>query len=241
MDARAGFAVEGQRAGHARYRQPVRDVLLRLGRRQRLEVKARDHALRELLELGPREHRAQLGLADQDDLQQLAVAGFEIRQEPQLFEHLGRQVLRLVDHEQVVLADRVGAQQELVERVDVVLDGRRHLRELRAAVLVGHVELIADRLQQLDDRQLRVEDVRDIAAPRHLFEEAAADGGLAGADLAREQHEAAAPVHAVQQVGERLAVALAHEQVARIGRDRERLVLQAEELRVHGGRIPGPI
>ena len=82
-------------------------------------MEARDHALGELLELGPLEHRAQLGLADQDDLQQLALVGLEVGQQAQLLEHLGRELLRLVDDEHVVLADGVGLQQEVVERVDV--------------------------------------------------------------------------------------------------------------------------
>ena len=76
-----------------------------LGFGQRVEVVARDHALRQLLELGPREHRAQLGLADQDDLQQLALVGLQVGQQAQLLEHVGRQVLRLVDDQHVVLAD----------------------------------------------------------------------------------------------------------------------------------------
>ena len=66
-----------------------------------------------------------------------------------------------------------------------------------------------------------------------LLEEAAAHRGLAGADLAGEQHEAAAAAHAVQQVRQRLAVALAHEEVARIRRDRERPLLQPEVTLVH--------
>ena len=129
--------------------------------------------------------------------------------------------------------DGVGLQQEVVQRVEVVLDGRR----ARARRLDGDAELVADRLQQLDHRQLRIEDVGDVAALGDLLEEAAADGRLAGADLAAQQDEAAAAAEAVEQVRERLAMALAHEQVARIGRDRERLLLQPEELRVHVRRI----
>ena len=193
-------------------------------------MEARDHALRQLLELGPLEHRAQLGLADEDDLQQLALVGLEVGEQAQLLEHVGREHLRLVDDEDVVLADGVGLEQEVVERVDVGLDRRR------LAVGGGdrHVELVADRLQQLDHGELRIEDVGDVAALRDLLEEAAADGRLAGADLAREQHEAAAAADAVEQVRQRLAVALAHVEVARIRRERERLLLQAEEPHVHG-------
>ena len=72
-------------------------------------------------------------------------------------------------------------------------------------------------------------------AGRDLLEEAAADGGLAGADLAGQQHEAAAALQPVQQVRQRLAVPRAQVQEARVGRDRERLLLQSEEGRIHGG------
>ncbi len=230
MNALHRPGVEGHGHRHAGDRQAVADVALGLGRGQRAQVVARDHALRELLELGPPEQVAQLGLADQDDLQQLALVGLEVGQQAQLLQHLGRQHLRLVDDQHVVLADRVRLEQELVQRVEVVLDGRLAAQRLRCR----NAELLADRLQQLDHRELGVEDVRDVGAARDLLEEAAAHGGLAGADLAAEQHEAAAAVHAVQQVRERLAVALAHEQVARVRGDREGLVLQAEEGRVHG-------
>ncbi len=40
---------------------------------------------------------AQFGLTDQDDLQQLLGVGLQIGEQPHLFEHLGREVLRLID------------------------------------------------------------------------------------------------------------------------------------------------
>jgi len=89
--------------------------------------------------------------------------------------------------------------------------------------------------QQLRHRELRVEDVSDVALRRNLFQEAAAHRGLAGADLAGEQHEAAARIQAVQQVGQGFAMALAHEEVARVGRDGKRRVFESEERGVHGG------
>src|SRR4029077_16930890 len=64
-------------------------------------------------------------------------------------------------------------------------------------------------------------------------EERTHDGGLAGADFAGELHEAAGLVDAVQQVRERLRVPLTQVEVARIGRDRERLFVEAEEREVH--------
>ena len=101
-----------------------------------------------------------------------------------------------------------------------------------AALRHGDVELVADRLQQFGDRQLGVEDVGHMAACGDLLQEAAAHRGLAGADVAGEQHKAAAGAtrsaartgHAVQQVRQRLPVALAHEEVTRVGRDGKRVL-----------------
>ena len=231
MNARHGIAPERQRAGEPGHREPVPDVLRGFVSRQRIEVKARDHALRKLFEFGPRQHRAQFGLADEHDLQQLALVRLQVGQQAQLLQHLDREHLCLVDDEHVVLPHCMGAQQKLVERVEVVLDGCR----LRAGVLERDAELLAHRAQQLHHRELRVEDVRHVAALRDLLQEAAAHRRLAGTDFAAEQHEPAAAAQAVEQVRQRLAMALAHEQKARVWRDREGLVLQAEVLRVHGG------
>ena len=68
-------------------------------------------ALRELAQLGAVQQFAQLRLADQDDLQQLLGLGLEIGEQPHLLEHLGREVLRLVDHQHDALAVGVGLEQ----------------------------------------------------------------------------------------------------------------------------------
>jgi hypothetical protein len=81
--------VEGQRALQAGHGQAVVDVLRRSRLRQRAQVVARDDALRQLLQFRPRQHGAQLGLADEDDLQQLALAGLQVGQQAQLLQHLG--------------------------------------------------------------------------------------------------------------------------------------------------------
>jgi len=229
-DAPQRALIEGTGVAQARHGQPVAHVVRGLLLRQRLEVVTGDHALRELLHVGPRQHGAQLGLPDQDDLQQLALVGLEVGQQAQLLQHAGRQVLRLVDDQHVVLPHGVRAQQELVERVDVVLDGR-HARPL---VPVGNVELRAHGLQQFLDRELGIEDVGHVAAIGQLLEEAAAHGGLAGADVAGQKHEPSPALHAVEKMRERFPVPLAHEEVARIGRDREGPLLQAEVALVHG-------
>ena len=222
--------VEGHRDMRPRHRESVLHVLARLGAAQRPQVVARDDALRQLLQPGLGQPVAQFGLADEDDLQQLALGGFEVREQAQLLEHRGLQGLRLVDHEQRMAALGVGLEQEAVERVDMRLDAGAGGQRFDA-------ELAAHGLQQLDHAQAGVEDVGHHAVRRQLLQEAAHDGCLAGTDLARQQHEATAAAHAIQQVRQRLAVALAHEQKTGVGGEREGLAAQAEERRVHGARI----
>ncbi len=237
VDALERRPVERQRTGVAGHVQPVLDVLRALGVGQRVQMKTRDHALGQLLELGAGQHGAQFGLADQHDLQQLALAGFQVGQQAQLLQHVGFEVLRLVDDEDATLSGGVTLQQKRVERVDVVLDRGR----VRGGRRRRDVELLANRLQQFGDGELGVEDIGHMAAGGNLLQKAAADGGFAGADVAREQHKAAARAagrlvragHAVQQVRQRLAVALAHEQVTRVRRDGKRVLRQAEMVRVH--------
>ena len=237
VDALQRLALERHRAAQARHFEPVLHVLRRFHRRERAQVVAGDHPLRELFQVLAREHGAQLGLADQDDLQQLALARLEVGEQAQLLQHVGRQVLRLVDDEHVVAPGGVGAQQEVVQRIEVVL----HRGRLLVAARHGDVELVADRLQQLDHRELGIEDVGDVAVGRDLLQEQAAHRGLAGADLARQQHEAAPAAQPIEQVGQRLPVALAHEQVARVRRDGERLALQPEIWRIHGRKDNAPV
>ncbi len=95
------------------------------------------------------------------------------------------------------------------------------------------MKFITDCAQQINDGQFRIEDIRDIAVGGNLLQEAAADGCLASPDFTRQQHEAATAVDAIQQVRERLAVTLAHVNIARVGGDRKWRLGEAEELGIH--------
>jgi hypothetical protein len=95
------------------------------------------------------------------------------------------------------------------------------------------VELLAHRLQQLAHGEPRVEHIGHVAVLGDLLQEAAAHRGLAGADLAGQQHEAAAATQTVEQMGQRLAVTLAHVEIARVGGDGEGLLAETEVLGVH--------
>ena len=87
--------------------EPVPDIRARLLARERPEVEAGRHPLRELTQFRSGERGAQLGLAHQDDLQQFAAARLEVGEQPHLLEHRRAEVLRFVDDQDGPLAGRV--------------------------------------------------------------------------------------------------------------------------------------
>src|SRR5262249_37434270 len=131
---------------------------------ERRQVIARGDALGELAQFRLGEDLAQLGLAQKYNLQQFLRRRFEGRQEAQLFERVGREVLRLVDDQHDAQALRIGVEQIGVQRVDEAL-------EAAAARLDVELQLLADRLEQLYGRQLRVQHERDARVLRQLFEQ----------------------------------------------------------------------
>ena len=200
----------------------MRHVGARLGLGERLQVVARGHTLGELAQVLAGQHLAQLGLADEDDLQELLARGLEVRQQADLLQHLAAEVLRLVDHQHGAAPARVRVQQVAVEGVDQRL-------EAGGARGIDHVQLVADRGQQLDGREGGIEHHGHVDRRRELLEQRAAERGLAGSHLARELHEAAAALaQPPQQVGQRLAVAVGEVEIARVRRDRERLLGEPE-------------
>ena len=116
------------------------------------------------------------------------------------------------------------------EQTKVVIDRKNlHMDPIKSlgthtvtAKLHSDVEFLADGLQQFDGRQSRIQHQRDARVLGQLLEQQPAQRGLAGAHFAGQLHEAAAATltDAIQQVRERIAMALAEEHEARIGRDR---------------------
>jgi hypothetical protein len=143
--------------------QAMPDVGRDLGLGQRTQVITRDDALAELAQLRAFEHRRQLGLAKQYDLQQFALIGFQIGQEPHLLQHIGREVLRLVDDQHRVPALRMGFEQVGVDAIDKHFDAG-------AAGRIGDAEFHADGREQLLHRQLGIEYVGHIARRRNLLQ-----------------------------------------------------------------------
>ncbi len=203
------------------------DVLPGLVARQGFKVVAPGYALRQLPQVLSGQQVAQFGLANQDDLQQLLFCRLQVGQQSHLFEHVARQVLCLVDDEYDAPPLGMRPEQLLVEAVDQCFD--------TAPVLRGeNPEFLADGLEKLDDGEARVQDDRDIGVVRELvLQQRANEGGLAGPDFAGELHEAAALGYPVDEVSQRLAMAFAKEQVTRVRRYRERLLIESEETRIH--------
>ena len=82
------------------------------------QLPAHRDALAQLAQVPTPEILVELRLTDQDDLDQLPVLGLQVREQPNLLEHRGAEVLRLVDHEQDLTPRGVLLQQEEVELVD---------------------------------------------------------------------------------------------------------------------------
>ena len=199
-----------------------------LVRGQRIEVISAGDALRKLPQLGAIQQFAQLRLADQDDLQQLLRLGLEIREQPDLLEHLGREILRLVDHQHDPFAFGVRLEQVNAQQVDQVLE------TALGSLLEVDAQLFADGEQELGRRHARIEDQRDLGMFRRLGQQRAHHRGLAGAHFTGELDEATGLVDAIDQVRQCLRVTFREEQETRIGRDGKRLFVEAEKRGVHG-------
>ncbi len=207
-------------------RQPVPHIGVRIGLGQGQQVVARRDALGQLVQLLAGQALDQLGLSDQDDLQELLLLGLQIREQAELLERADAQVLGFVHDQDRTALVGVSRQQMAPEGVDERLPTGRGRLVLRA-------QLVADGGQQLLGREQRIEDQRDVDALGEPIEEQAAYGRLAGPDLAGELDEAAVLLDAVEQMGERLLVTRAQVDEARVGRIRERSLAETEVRDVH--------
>ena len=169
---------------------------------------------------------AQFGLPQQNNLQQLAVVGFDVREQADLFEQFLGQILRLVydEHRFPALLD-LFEQKFADER-----DGSQPV-----AALDVEAEFGRDGLHQPVRVQHRVEDERGGKQAVELFEQRAAKRRLARADFARELHEALALADAVKQMIVRLTVPPALKQKTRIRREVERRLFQTIVFQIHAG------
>ena len=193
---------------------------------KRLQMVARGNALRQLAHFRAGEYIEQFGLAENDNLQQFALMGFQIGQQAQLFQYRCRQILCLVDNKYGFFIITVAFNQELVNQVGIGFYAV-------AGFGVRDFQFVADGFQQFDFADLGVEQQGDVGLLGYLFQQAAADGGLAGADFAGQQYAAAITVQAVNQMRQRLAMLRRHVQITRIGGDGKRRLPESKIVVIH--------
>src|SRR5438132_3933940 len=194
------------------------------GSASRAMADAERDALAELAECRVGELPLELGLAREQDLQDLLARRLEIREKPELLEHAGVEVLRFVDQQRDVAAGARVLDQELVQAMEPrELPGRLGRDpELHQDVLEDLVE--ADRrVHQEDGPDARVERVQEVAEQRRLSR----------ARLADEREKALPRLDAVGQRRQRLLVRIVQVQEARVRGDIERLFLEPVERGVH--------
>ena len=82
---------------HPGFFQARLDVIHRIAQRERLQIAAQDDSLLQLPQIGRVQLAIELRLPGQDDLQQLAVAIFQVPQQADFFEHFPFEVVRFID------------------------------------------------------------------------------------------------------------------------------------------------
>ena len=221
-DARIDFRI----AVPAHVVEPVHDIGFDLARLHRFEMMRRDHALAKLFELvRMREQLLELGLAEQQRLQQRVRAELEVGQHAQLFERADREVLSLVDDQQRATAVARFLVQEQFDR-----------RQIGGLVATRHIEPEAARSDV--DHLFAVERAGDDFAHGQAFVvellfQVRDQRRLARADLAGNHDEAFALVQTIAEIAQRLLVRNALEVERRVGRKLEGPLAEAVEFFVH--------
>src|SRR5688572_2837390 len=118
VNQRDGLAREHLRADSAGGANASRQIPGRLLQRQRPQLAAQRDALLQLPQVRVVQQRRDLGLTRQDHRQQLALAGLDVCQQPDLFEDVARQALRLVHEQHRGLAEDVAALERLFQLVE---------------------------------------------------------------------------------------------------------------------------
>ena len=137
-----------------------------------------------------------------------------------MFENVDGEVLSLVDNQDGFAAVCIGFEQVDVKPIDQLFDA--------ALFRPGYMEFVTDGFKQFDDADFGIEDVGNHDVLRQLLKEAAAEGGFASPDLAGQQNESAVTLDPVFQVCKSLSMMLTHVKIEWIGRDRERIFIEAK-------------
>src|SRR5207237_194742 len=168
----------------------------------------------------------ELRLTDENDLHQLLLVGLEIGQHSNLFEELGREMLRFVENRDAALAEHELREQKLIQPVEELFS--------RRILDTGDSKLAEQRGEHLMGVEKRIEDQRRVDAVLvELLDQVATEGRLARSRFAGDEHEAFAIADSIQELTLCLAVLSRVEDELRVRGERERLVLETEEALVH--------
>ncbi len=194
---------------------------------ERFEMVGEGDALAELFEVGLGDFFAELGLADEDDLEELFGGGFEIGEHAEFFEDFVGEVLGFIndDDDEAVLGKLVD--EELV-------DAEEH-GGLVGGVGDGDGEFVANEADELDGVEVGVADEGDLGVVFEVAQEEVGDEGFAGADFAGEQDEAAALFDGIDQIGEGFIVARGFVKELGIGGVAEGELFEVVVREVHAG------
>ena len=213
-------------APHSGNLQTVGQVGAQVAALQGAEMKPGRHPLCQLAQVIALQQGTQFRLPDQDDLEELAPIGFQVGQQPELFQDRCREILGLVDDHHRGQAAAMGLEQEPIQGVDI---------SLGAGVprWVVDPQFVTDGGQKFADLQSGVEDQGDLDILRQLLQQATADQGLAGADLPRQQDETSIATQGEEKMGHGLPVGRTQVEIVRIGGNGKWIILQAKMFAVH--------
>ena len=233
-EARNSFAVtinpensgrsEIRRAFGAGDLEAVGDVAANFAHGERPKMVSHRDALAQLPEGVLVQAFSKFGLAHEDDLQKLAVVGFEIGEEADLLEQLGSKILGFVDNEHgVALLFREGE--------EVFVEGGDGFEAVQATDL--KTKFHGDGFDELVGTEGRVKDKGGFPVVAELFEEGATNRGFAGPDFTGELDEPLAFADPVKQVIKGFAVFGAVKEEAGVGGDVEGGLLKAVIIKIN--------
>ena len=226
VDFADGPGGEMRAALATREREAMANVVLYVSEGQGQQLIMHEDALAKLAEFVARENGLELGLADEDDLEEFLLVGLEIGEKPDLLKHLKGEVLRLIDDEHDVAAGRDAREEDFIDLRDEIVMAIRMLR---------FTQIREDGLEHLGFVDAGVENERGIIMlDIEFIHQPAAKGGFAAADFTDEHDEALVFPDAVEQVLQRVVVRGTEVKEFWIGRDVEGHLRQRIEALIHG-------
>src|SRR5688572_17791614 len=212
-----------RRPGIPRDRKPVGDIVRDLAAAKRLQRVLESDALAQLAHRVGSELAVELGLAEEHHLHELALFGFEVREQAHRLQRGERHGLGLVHAKDDALALAGDIEQPL---------GQILLQPVRLDQIGDHAELVGKCEHHHARFYVRIRYVGTYPARSQGRQELAAKERLAGADLARDLDEALAVRNRDDERIERLLDAATGEEIARVRRDAEGHLAQAKMLEI---------